>query len=353
MPPVTHDTPSHEFSGGLALALTSAVSFALSGSLAAPLMASGWSAGAAVAARVGIGALVLIVPALLTLRGRWALLRPAAGRIAAYGVVAVSGCQLAYFLAVQHMEVAVALLIEYTSPVAVLLWWWLVKGHRPSRPTVIGAIVAGTGLALVLDLASGARLSAAGVTWALLAMTGAAAYFLMSSDDSHGLPPLVLAAGGLLVGAVVLGLAGAVGLVPMGFSAASPSYRGVPVPWWLPVLALGVVSAGAAYTTGIAAARRLGSRLASFVALSEVVAAVLIAWLLLSQLPKPVQLGGGVLILAGVVIVKLGEGAAAARRAPLEPGPAEADPAEPGPARPAPSVLCAAHPETACTCQPV
>jgi drug/metabolite transporter (DMT)-like permease len=31
------------------------------------------------------------------------------------------------------------------------------------------------------------------------------------------------------------------------------------------------------------------------------------AWLLLDELPRPVQLLGGVLILAGVVAVKLGE----------------------------------------------
>ena len=51
----------------------------------------------------------------------------------------------------------------------------------------------------------------------------------------------------------------------------------------------------------------LGSRLASFVALAEVVAALLFGWLLLGQLPGPLQALGGVLVLAGVVVVKLGE----------------------------------------------
>jgi drug/metabolite transporter (DMT)-like permease len=67
------------------------------------------------------------------------------------------------------------------------------------------------------------------------------------------------------------------------------------------------VTAAVSYTTGIAAIRRLGSRLASFVALTEVLAGVVWAWLLLDELPRPVQLLGGVLILAGVVAVKLGE----------------------------------------------
>lgn len=301
---------------GLTFALVSGISFGLSGSLATPLMASGWSAGAAVTARVALGAAVLLIPALLMVRGRWALLRPAWGRIVAYGVVAVSGCQLAYFLAVQRMEVAVALLIEYTAPVVVLLWMWLARGRRPTRMTVIGAIVAGFGLVLVLDMVSGARVDNVGVFWALLAMLGAATYFLMSSDDSHGLPPIVLAAGGLVVGAVVLVVAGLVRLVPMTVSTASPVYRGVAVPWWLPVIVLGIVSAGVAYVSGIAAARRLGARLASFVALSEVFAAVLAAWLLLGQLPAAVQLVGGVFILAGVVVVKLGESAPTVVRRP-------------------------------------
>ena len=75
----------------------------------------------------------------------------------------------------------------------------------------------------------------------------------------------------------------------------------------MPLLLLGLVTAAIAYTIGIAAIRRLGSRLASFVALTEVLAGVLWAWVLLDELPRTVQLLGGLLILVGVVGVKLGE----------------------------------------------
>jgi drug/metabolite transporter (DMT)-like permease len=67
------------------------------------------------------------------------------------------------------------------------------------------------------------------------------------------------------------------------------------------------VTAAVAYVAGIAGIRRLGSRVASFVALAEVLFAVFWAWLLLGELPRPVQLLGGALIVAGVVAVKLGE----------------------------------------------
>lgn len=292
---------------GLGFAVVSAFSFGLSGALAKGLIEAGWSSGAAVTVRVALATLVLAGPAAMALRGRWHLLRRNLGLVTGYGLAAVAGCQLTYFYAVEHLDVGVALLIEYTAPVAVLAWMWLRHGHRPGRLTLAGATLALLGLVLVLDLLSGADLSVVGVGWALLAMLGAAVYFIVSASEDNGLPPIVLAASGLGLGTLALVLAGLVGLVPMTFSTADVSYDGATVPFWLPLVGLGVVTAALAYTTGIAAGRRLGSRLASFAALLEVVAALLFAWLLLGELPQAVQFAGGALILVGVVVVKLGE----------------------------------------------
>jgi len=307
---LTHDTS--RTTTGLALAVASAASFGLSGVLARGLLDTGWSAGATVALRIAIAAVVLVVPGALALRGRWHLVRSNAGLIGVYGVAAVAGAQLCYFYAVSYMQVSVALLLEYTAPVAVVVWLWLRHGHRPSGTTLLGAAIAAAGLVLVLDVISGAELSAVGVLWALGAMVGAATYFIISADEDNGLPGITLAAGGLVVGGVVLLVAGASGLLPFDASTDDAVYDGRAVAWWIPVVALGLVTAAFSYVTGIAAGRRLGSRLASFVALGEVLAAVIWAWLLLDELPRGIQLAGGVLVLAGVVVVKLGEG-----RAPL------------------------------------
>ena len=70
--------------------------------------------------------------------------------------------------------------------------------------TLLGAAIAAAGLVLVLDVISGAELSTVGVLWALGAMVGAATYFVISADESNGLPGISLAAGGLLVGGTVL-----------------------------------------------------------------------------------------------------------------------------------------------------
>jgi drug/metabolite transporter (DMT)-like permease len=312
MTSLTHDTtptaaPSR-LGAGLGFALVSATTFGLSGALARGLLDSGWSAPAAVTARIVIAALVLVVPGALALRGRWHLLSRNGGLVAAYGVAAVAGAQLCYFYAVSYLQVGVALLIEYTAPVAVVVWLWLRHGHRPHRLTVVGAAIAAVGLVLVLDVVSGADLNLVGVAWGLGAMVGAATYFVISADEDNGLPGISLAAGGLVVGGTVLGVAGLLGVLPMRVSSERVSYQGSDVDWWVPVLALGLVTAAIAYVTGIEAGRRLGSRLASFVALTEVLMALVFAWLLLGELPRPIQLAGGLLVLAGVVVVKLGEG---------------------------------------------
>jgi drug/metabolite transporter (DMT)-like permease len=75
----------------------------------------------------------------------------------------------------------------------------------------------------------------------------------------------------------------------------------------VPVLELSLVAAVIAYVAGIAAARRLGARLASVTGMAEVFFAVLFAWLLLGQVPSPAQFTGGAFMLAGVALVRIDE----------------------------------------------
>ncbi|WP_199906903.1 EamA family transporter [Aeromicrobium chenweiae] len=307
---MTHDTrdlAASRAASGVTFAVTGAASFALSGPFAKGLIQAGWTAGAAVTVRVLIAAAVLAVPTVLTMRGRWHLVHGNIRLIVAYGLIAVAGTQLAYFNAVDRMQVGVAILIEFTCPVAVLGWMWWRHGQRPTRLTVAGAVLAIAGLVLVLDLTSGADLDVLGIAWALGAMVCAAVYWVLSADEGNGLPGLTLAAGGMVVGGLTLLAAGAIGIIPMATSHRDVELAGTELTWWLVLLLLGVVTAALSYVLSIAGSRRLGSRLGSFVGLSEAVFGVLFAWLLLSETPRVVQLLGGALILGGVVAVRLGE----------------------------------------------
>ena len=244
---------------GLALAVASAMAFGLSGSLARGLLDAGWSPGAVVLARLAIAALVVAPIAARALRGRWGALRANSGscsssarcRSPARSSRTSRRCSgWTWASAADRVHGA-----RRRGGLA------LVAPRRAPGPlTVAGAGLAALGLVLVLDLLSGADLAPVGVLWALIAMVGAASYFVLAAKPRADLPPVALAGAGLATGAFVLAALGAVGILPMHATTASPVYADNAVRWWLPLLGLGVVTAGLAYCTGIAASRRLGSR---------------------------------------------------------------------------------------------
>jgi drug/metabolite transporter (DMT)-like permease len=302
-----HAVTRSQLSGGLWLALITAAAFGTSGTFASALVDTGWSPGAAVSLRLLGATAALLIPGLIALRGRWSLLRRNAGLIVAYGLVAMAACQLFYFNAVTTLSVGVALLLEYLAIVLVVLWLWVRHHQRPRRWTILGIVLSISGLLLVLDVTGGMRIDLDGVMWGLGAAVGLAVFFVLSAKDETGLPPIVLAASGMAVATVALLLAGLVGAMPLHFSSRQVMLGGAQLPWWTAIVALCLISTALAYCTGIAATRRLGSKVASFVGLTEVLFSVLFAWLMLGQLPMLVQLLGGALIIGGVVAVRYEE----------------------------------------------
>ncbi|MFE9654128.1 DMT family transporter [Micromonospora sp. NPDC006431] len=307
---------------GLGLALLSALTFATSGTFARSLIAGDWSAEAVVLARVGIAALVLAVPALLALRGRWPVLRRNAGTIVVFGLLGVAVAQACFFNAVRYLPVGVALLLEYLGIVLVVGWMWLVHGQRPRLLTVIGSLTALGGLVFVLDLTGAGRLDPIGVLWGLGAGVGLAGYYVIAGRVDAALPSVVMASGGMAIGALALALLGMARLLPLRADTADVTFAGQQVSWLVPIAGLSLIAAVVAYLAGVAGARLLGARLSSFVGLTEVMFAVLIAWLVLAELPTAVQLLGGALIVVGVALVRLDE-----LRTPETVPPAPAEPA--------------------------
>jgi drug/metabolite transporter (DMT)-like permease len=292
---------------GLGLALLSAATFGTSGSFARSLTEAGWSPEAAVAVRVGAAALILAVPAVIVLRGKWGVLRRNLRMVTAYGLLAVVVTQVCFFNAVQYVPVGVALLIEYLGVVLVVGWVWITTRQPPRRLTVAGAVLAVLGLVLVLDLVGTAGIDPIGVLWALGAAVGLASYFVLSADADDSLPSVAMATVGMAVGALMLFGLGAVGVISLRATFGDVDFAGHRTSWLVPVVGLSLVAAVVAYVAGIGAARMLGSRLASFVGLTEVLFAVLVAWLLLGELPTGLQFVGGALIVAGVTLVRIDE----------------------------------------------
>jgi drug/metabolite transporter (DMT)-like permease len=302
-----------QFRLGLLLAVGSAFAFGMSGPLGKSLMEAGWSPIAAVTARLAGGAVAMAIFATLTRPG-W--VREALQHwktVIAYGIVPIAGAQLCYYNAVSHLSVGVALLLEYTSPVLVVGWLWATSKRRPSNLTLGGVALAVAGIMLVLNVFSGTHINLTGVAWGLAAAICAACYFMMSdevsadSTEEGSLNSITLAASGLVVGAISVGLLGVSGLMPLTFTTRDTVVAGVTTSWIVSVVALALIPTAIAYTLGIMGIARLRPRFASLVGLAEVMFAVLAAWALLGEALTPIQALGGAVVLAGLVLARQGD----------------------------------------------
>ncbi len=292
---------------GFLLAVGSAASFALSGSFASALLAAGWSAGAATTARITLAALVLAAPTALALRSRWRTVLAAWRPILLFGVLAVAGCQLAFFMAVQFIPPSLALLIEFMGPVILMLWIWARTRVAPAALTLIGAAVAVLGLVAISGAGAGGALHPMGIVFALIAAIGNAAYYATGASSDHGIPPIPFVGLGLAVGAVMLVVVSATGLLPFAVTGAPAAIAGAELPPAVVVAGMVLISTVLSYVLGVAASRRLGATVASFTGYSEALFGIVWTIVLLAVVPTGAQWAGAALIIAGVVAVKTGE----------------------------------------------
>lgn len=288
---------------GIAMAVGSALAFSASGPMVKPLLESGWSLTTVLTIRMGLAGLVLSPALVRAVRSRPGFLRRHAWALIGFGLIPVAGCQLMYYSALQRMPVAVALLIQYLAPVMLVGYVWMRTRRAPSGLVLAGSAVAIAGLLLVVDI-GGARFDALGTLFALGAAVCVVLYFTMSERAGEDLPPLALSAGGLLVGALAAAGLGVSGVVPFAAPTSTVVIGGAELPAVLPLIWVGAVATSLGYALGVMAVPRIGSRLASFIGLSEVLFTLGIAWLLLGESPGAAQALGGALILGGVVLVR-------------------------------------------------
>ena len=127
-----------------------------------------------------------------------------------FGVLGVATASTMFYLAVDRLPVAVALLVEYMGPLLLVAWRWGRERKAPERATLAGAALATGGLVLVLDLTGSLQLDPIGLAFALLAAVGNAAYFAFTGRPTE-LPAISLAGAGMVVGALSVALVAAAG----------------------------------------------------------------------------------------------------------------------------------------------
>ena len=103
-------------------------------------------------------------------RGMFKLGRRDLGLCALTGTLGLAGSNFFYYWAIQKTTVAVAITVQYTAPIWVLLFMVARKRQRPTLLRLITVLLALAGVALVIGLfSSQIKLNGLGVTAALLA----------------------------------------------------------------------------------------------------------------------------------------------------------------------------------------
>ncbi|MEU8896882.1 EamA family transporter [Nocardia sp. NPDC048505] len=294
---------------GIWLTVGSGLAFASSGSFAKSVLGAQWSPGAVLAIRLTGAALVMLLLA------AW---RDPAGlrestkhfrAILAFGVVAITGVQATFFLSLEYLQVGVSLMIQFLAPIAVIGWNWAVRGQRPSPATMIGAVLAIGGAALVIDVFDAGALSLPGLGWAGLSMVCNAALFLLSERVTAQVRPVVLLGTGLSVAAAASWILALTQVLPAHVGARTVTLADHRIPAALSLVLLVAISTVIAYLCGVAGAARLGSTLMSLILLSEVMFAVALSWLLVGEAVTPIQLAGGVVVIGGIILAQRGSSA--------------------------------------------
>ena len=129
--------------------------------------------------------LLALAPALLLLRGaRWFAMPVAdIARCAMLGIFGLAGSNFFYYYAIQKSSVSTAIIVQYTSPVWVLLYMLSRGRERATWLRVSAVVAAAMGSALAIGIfRSGIKLAWLGIGSSLLAAFSFSFYNVLGRD---------------------------------------------------------------------------------------------------------------------------------------------------------------------------
>lgn len=289
---------------GVILALAAAFFFATNATVSKSLLLSGIEATRLAQLRSTGAFLAFALIVVLTNPSAFRIRRHEWPALLAFGILGIGATQFMYFIAISHLPIGVALLLEYTAPIMVALYVMARGKERTGRGVWLGLALALGGLALVAQVWEGFHLSLFGVIAGLTAAVCLGVYFI-AGEKGVTAPRDVMS------------------LTMWGFGFAAIGWA-IIRPWWsfpwnelsspstptglvangVPVVALViwmiVVGGVISFSLELLALRRLGPAQTSTIAMTEPVFASVIAWIVLSESLSIVQIIGGFVVLAGV-----------------------------------------------------
>jgi drug/metabolite transporter (DMT)-like permease len=293
---------------GYGMVCVAAVLFAINGSVSKVVIRSGLAADRLTEIRC-TGALVgFALVAALSRRSELRLTLRELGFLAMFGIGGVALVQWTYFVAIDRLQVGVALLIQFVGPLLVALWARLVYHENVRRRIWLSLALSLTGLVLVVRIWTGLALDGIGLLAGLGAMVAYAGYVLMAERGVRRRSSVALLAWGFLFATLFWSIVLPWWSFPADTVGSTASLLGrfadVHVPVALLVGWVIVPGTLAPFALIVAALRHVSATRVGIVGMLEPVTATLVAWLWLGESLAAVQLVGAAVVLVAIAIAQ-------------------------------------------------
>ena len=227
-------------------------------------------------------------------------------QLAIFGALGIAAVQLGYFIAISHMHVSIALIIEFTAPIWIVLWIKYVRKLFVPRDMWIAIFLAFFGLLFVAQVWKGQTLSTIGVIAATLDAFALSIYFLMGEKLSKTRDTESLTFYGFVFASLSWLILLPIWKFPFrvfsekinlqGIFSHYDSYGWVLILW---IVVLGTIIPYLLVVTGI---KSLSASTSSVIGMLEPVLAGIIAWWWLGESWKPLQILGACFVITGILI---------------------------------------------------
>jgi drug/metabolite transporter (DMT)-like permease len=281
---------------GYALAAAGAAMWALNGNLARHLLDDGVSAVRLSQLR-SLGSWLILLLVLALARPRLLRVEPRElPALAFLGIAGLAFVHASYFLAIERLQIGVAITIQYLAPFLLLVWLRLAHGRRIAASLWGAVLLSVAGCFLVVRAYDVDALDAAGLAAAFGAAVSFAVYMVGSERAGHAHEPVTTLFWAFGFASVFWALVAPLWSFPLGeLDSARNAF-----------LAAGVIVVGTLlpFICMVAALRHLPAPRAAVVATLEPVLAAVFAWFMHDEVLAAVQVAGGATVLCAVAWVQ-------------------------------------------------
>lgn len=223
-----------------------------------------------------------------------------------FGVFGFAAVNLLYFLAIERLNVGIALIIEFTAPIWIALWMRFIQRKLISKLMWWGLVVGLTGLVLIAQVWRGLTLDGLGVIFAIMDAFALTLYFLVGEKLVDIKSSEATMAWGLGVSSAFFAIIQPWWTFPFEQLQSVIQLTGrlsqISVPTYFLVFWVIVIGTALPYFLVLTGLRGLSAATTSAIGMSEPVFGGIFAWIFLYENLNFIQIIGAFIVLFGIYL---------------------------------------------------